>query len=70
LPLFIKGTPEGGLGAFCFLSLTFALEDFLGFDFWLLLWAFWCGKLLEGKKITERKKMAKEGLIENLHREL
>jgi hypothetical protein len=24
----------------------------------LLLWAFWCGKLLEGKRIVERKKIA------------
>jgi hypothetical protein len=38
----------------------------LGFDFGLgfSLWAFWCGKLLEGKR------MAKEGLIESLHQEL
>jgi hypothetical protein len=41
-----------------------------------LLWAFWCGKLLEGKRITEGKRiakgkrMAKEGLIENLHQDL
>jgi hypothetical protein len=56
---------------FCFLPLAF----YLG----LLLWAFWCGKLLEGKRITEGTKMAKEkwlkriakeGLIESLHQEL
>jgi hypothetical protein len=46
-------------------------EDFWGFG--LLLLAFWCGKLLEGKRITEGKRiaegkrMAKEGLIESLH---
>jgi uncharacterized membrane protein len=50
-------------------------EDWRLFAFclWLLLWAFWCEKLLEGKRITERKRiaegkrMAKEGLIESLH---
>jgi hypothetical protein len=42
---------------------NFALEVF-----WAL--AFWCGKLLEGKRIIEGKRMAKEGLIESLHREL
>jgi hypothetical protein len=47
--------PEGGLFAFCFLSLTFTLEGFLGYGFWLLLWAFWCGKFLEGKRITKGK---------------
>jgi hypothetical protein len=46
----------------------------------LLLWAFWCGKLLEGKRITEGKRIAKgkllkgkvwlKGLIESLHQEL
>jgi hypothetical protein len=42
----------------------------LGFGFWLLLWDFWCGKLLEGRRIAEGKRMAKEGLIESLHQEL
>jgi uncharacterized SAM-binding protein YcdF (DUF218 family) len=42
----------------------------LGFCLILLLWAFWCGKLLERKRIPEGKKMAKERLIESLHLEL
>jgi hypothetical protein len=71
-----KRPPEGGLGAFCFLPLAFGLEDFWGLGFLgsfaliLLLWDFWCGKLLEGRRITEGKRMAKEELIESLHREL
>jgi hypothetical protein len=36
----------------------FGLGFFLGFGLILLLWAFWCGKLLEGKRITEGKKIA------------
>jgi hypothetical protein len=36
------------------------------FRFGLLLWAFWCGKLLEEKRITEGKRIAKEELIESL----
>jgi hypothetical protein len=36
---------------------------FLGFGFWLLLWAFWYGKLLEGKRITEGKRIAKGKLL-------
>jgi hypothetical protein len=46
-----------GLG-FCFLPLAFALEGFLGFGLVLLLWAFWCGKFLEGKRITEGERTA------------
>jgi hypothetical protein len=55
---------EGGQEAFAFCLWLFGL--------WLLLllWAFWCGKLLEGKRITEGKRIAKEGLIESLHQEL
>jgi hypothetical protein len=39
-------------------------RGFLGrFGFWLwlwaLLWAFWCGKLLDGKRITEGKEFLK-----------
>jgi hypothetical protein len=62
---------EGGLGAFafCLLGLYFGLSDFL-LGFWLfalggflplnigkrlLLWVFWYGKLLEGKRIIEGK---------------
>jgi hypothetical protein len=48
-------TPEAGRGAFAF-------------GFWLLpfralLWAFWCGKLLKGKRVIEGKrgKMLKRG---------
>jgi hypothetical protein len=53
-----------------------------GFGLVLLLWAFFCGKLLGGKRITDRKtvangkritegkRMVKEGLIESLHQEL
>jgi hypothetical protein len=36
----------------------------------LLLWAFWCGKLLEGKRIAEGKMVkgkCPRGLIESLH---
>jgi hypothetical protein len=29
----------------------------------LLLWAFWCGELLEGKRITEGKRIAKAKLL-------
>jgi hypothetical protein len=39
----------------------------------LLLWAFWCGKLLEGKRIVEGKKellKGKEGLIKVYNQEL
>jgi hypothetical protein len=50
---------------------------FFGFGFWLLLWdvslfvlgfclsllAFWCGKLLEGKRIIEGKRIAKVKLL-------
>jgi hypothetical protein len=39
----------GGGGLFAFLPLTFTL----GFS--LLLWTFWCGKLLEGKRIAKGK---------------
>jgi hypothetical protein len=46
------------------LLLAFTLGFGLGFS------AFWCGKLLERKRITEGKRMAKEGLIESLHQEL
>jgi hypothetical protein len=41
--LFIKD-PEGGRGAFAF-----------GFGLGFSLWAFWCGKLLEGKQIGKEK---------------
>jgi hypothetical protein len=46
--------------------LLFALGGFLPLNIGknLLLWAFWCEKLLEGKRIV------KEGLIESLHGEL
>jgi hypothetical protein len=57
-----------GLFAFCLWLLLWALEEFGGLI--LLLWAFCCGKLLEGKRITEGKRIAKEGLIESLHQEL
>jgi hypothetical protein len=47
----------------------FALVFALGFC--LLLLAFWCGKLLEGKRNDEGKELlrgiAQEGLIESLH---
>jgi hypothetical protein len=53
------------------LSLTFTL-GFCFLGLWLL--AFWCGKFLEGKRITkgiaEGKRMAKDVLIESLHQEL
>jgi hypothetical protein len=41
-----------GFGGFC-----------LGFGLVLLLLAFWCGKLLERKRITEGKRIAKEKLL-------
>jgi hypothetical protein len=44
--------------AFCLWLLLWALAWV--FCFGPLLWAFWYGKLLEGKRITEGKKMAKE----------
>jgi hypothetical protein len=53
-------------------GLAFGLEGFLGFGFGgfglgfgliHLLWAFWCGKLLEGKRITEGKRIAKGKLL-------
>jgi hypothetical protein len=75
--LFIK-EPKGGRGAIAFCSLPLAFT--LGFCLWLWLGffalgfdfgAFWCGKLLEGKReIAEGIRMATEGLIESLHREL
>jgi hypothetical protein len=73
LLLFIKGPLKEGWGlfAFCLWLLFWALACV--FHFGLLLWASWCGKLLEGKRITEGKRiakgkrMAKEGLIESLH---
>jgi hypothetical protein len=36
---------------------------FWGFGLILLRWAFWCGKLLEGKRITEWKRIAKGKLL-------
>jgi hypothetical protein len=72
-----KRPAEGGLGAFCFLPVAFALEVFWGlwldfFAFGFLVWEafgreknYWreknCGETAEGKR------MAKEGLIESLH---
>jgi hypothetical protein len=53
--LFIKGPLKEG-----FRLLLFA------FDF--LLWAFWCGKLLEGKRITEGKRIAKGKLLKGKER--
>jgi hypothetical protein len=49
------------------LLLVFGLKGFGDFGLILLLWAFWCGKLLEGKRIAEGKRMAKEGLTESLY---
>jgi uncharacterized RDD family membrane protein YckC len=63
LPLFIKEPLKEGLR---FLAFGFYFGLWLGF----LLWAFWCGKLLEGKGITEGKRMAKDRLIKSLYREL
>jgi uncharacterized RDD family membrane protein YckC len=53
---------------FCLFAFgLFALEGVLGFGlgfgFVLLLWVFWCGKLLEGKRITEGKRMTKGKLL-------
>jgi hypothetical protein len=46
--------------AFCFGGF-FVL--WLGSGLVLLLWAFWCRKLLEGKRITEGKRIAKGKLL-------
>jgi hypothetical protein len=35
----------------------------MGFGLILLLWAFGCGKLLKGKRITEGKRIAKRKLL-------
>jgi hypothetical protein len=35
----------------------------LGFGLGFLLWAFWYGKILEGKRITEEKRIAKGKLL-------
>jgi hypothetical protein len=54
---------EGELGNFCFLPLAFILGFGGFFRFGLLLWVFLCGKLLEGKRITEGKRFAKGKLL-------
>jgi hypothetical protein len=65
-----KRPAEGGLGA-CVFAFGFCFGGFFGLL--LLLWDFWCGKLLERKRITEGKRiakgksMAKEELIGSLH---
>jgi hypothetical protein len=56
LLLFIKGLIKESLGDF---GGFFAFGFCLGFS----LWAFWCGKLLEGKRITEGKRIAKGKLL-------
>jgi hypothetical protein len=62
-----KRPAEGGLEAFCFLPWGFGglgFWDFgLGFGLIFLLWAFWCGKLLKGNRITEGKRIAKGKLL-------
>jgi hypothetical protein len=70
--LLYKRPAEAGWGAFSFafgfwFGGLFGLGFFWGFGLILLLWAFWCEKLLEGKRISEGKRMAEEGLIESLH---
>jgi hypothetical protein len=60
LILFIKGLKESwGL-----LPWTFALGFGGFFGLCFFLGAFWCGKLLEGKRITEGKRTAGELLKE------
>jgi hypothetical protein len=51
-----------GLFAFC-LWRAFGAWVFGGFGLILLLWAFWCGELLEGKRITEVKRIVKGKLL-------
>jgi hypothetical protein len=51
----MKGPLKEGLG-FYFFPLAFALGSF--WRLWLLHWAFWYGKFLEGKRITEGKRIA------------
>jgi hypothetical protein len=68
LPLYIKDPLKEEEGLFALR--IFALEGFLDFGLVLLLWGFWCGKLLEGKTIIDGKSMAKEWLVESLHQEL
>jgi hypothetical protein len=43
------------------LAFTLGFGGFFGL--WLLLWAFCCGKLLEGEKVTEGKRIAKGQLL-------
>jgi hypothetical protein len=50
-----------GLGLSCLWLLLWALA--WAFRFGVLVWAFWCGKLLEGKRITEGKRIAKGNLL-------
>jgi hypothetical protein len=57
-----KGPLKEGLGlfAFCLWLLVWRALGawaFGGFDFILLLWAFWCGMLLEWKRITEGRRI-------------
>jgi hypothetical protein len=57
LLLFIKDPlkEEGGLGLGLWLFGALAF----GFGFCFLFFVFWCGKLLEGKRITEGKELLK-----------
>jgi hypothetical protein len=55
-----KRLTEGGLFA---LPCTFWAWVFFNFGLILLLWAFCCGKLLEGKRITEGKRIDKGKLL-------
>jgi hypothetical protein len=52
-----------GFWTFCLAFGFFALGGFLSLNIGkkLLLWAFWCGKLLEGKKIVEGKMLKGKG---------
>jgi hypothetical protein len=72
LLLFLKALLKEGWGllAFCLWLLVWrAFGGFgLGFGLIHLLWAFWCGKLLEGKRITEGKRIAKGKLLKGKER--
>jgi hypothetical protein len=62
-----KRFTEGGHEAFCFGAFCFGAFA-LGFCLKLLLLAFglldfWCGRLVEGKRITEGKRNAKGVLL-------
>jgi hypothetical protein len=56
--------PEGGLEtSLALVWRAFWAWVFEGFGLILSLWAFWCGKLLEGERITEGERIPKGKLL-------